>query len=324
MGTAPLFGVAALFAIVNGANDGSVLISSGLKVSSLRPVVAIATLLVALLLTPVVLGTRVATTLASGLVNFKGLDGELTFGVAVVGAIVVVMALSRIGVPTSLTLALIGGISGTGLALGLPVSWNVIGFVLIMGALAPLAGGVGGFMLSRMPGRLPSGNAVGRSIHLLHSLGFAILCVAYGANDGQKMLAVFAVTAGAASESAPEFAHLATIGLCFLGGTLLGLRRIAGTLGRKVAVVRPAETVAAQFSSATAVLATAVVGAPVSMTQAITGAVVGSSLIHGQGRVRWRTVFQIGIAWICTLPTAAAVAALIAILLRVSLEGVPA
>lgn len=313
-----LLGVAAAFAVVSGANDGAALVTSGLRIPGFAPVKAISLVAIALILTPMVMGTKVATTLAGQLVAFEGTRGAVALVVAVVTAVVVVGLCSRFGLPTSLTLALIGGVTGAGFGAGLPVSWAMIGFVLLLGALAPLLGGVGGYVLSGIPGRLPSDRALSRTIRTLHGVGFCLQCVAYGLNDGQKMLAVFAVLAGTASLAAgPDPVHLGIIGGCFVVGALGGLHRISGTLVRRATSARPSHVVAAELSSASTVLATGVLGVPVSMTQAISGALVGSGLTRGQRGVRWRVVIRLATAWVLTLPIAAATAASTALLVQI-------
>jgi PiT family inorganic phosphate transporter len=108
--------VAALFAVVAGANDGSSILASAVRVSGLRPWVSISILLAAVVLGPLVLfGTSVATTLAHRLVPFDARGGvHVVLLVAALAAMLVVFGLSRAGLPTSLTLALVGGISGAG------------------------------------------------------------------------------------------------------------------------------------------------------------------------------------------------------------------
>lgn len=307
--------LATVFAIVNGVNDGGALVTSSLRVSSIRPIVAVVTPVVALVVIPLVFGTKVATTLASRLVDFEGAQGEISFAAAVVGAIVVVAGLTRLGMPTSLTLALIGGIGGAGVASGFPMSWDIVIFVLAMGILAPVFGASGAYLLSRIPGRVPSGTTLNRWLLPLHAIAFGALCIAYGANDGQKMLAVFSILSGLGGGGSTA-SHLLIVGACFFAGTLIGLRRVSGTLARGIAPIRPTAAVAAEFSSAAAVLGSAAVGAPVSMTQALTGGLVGSSVSQGFRSVRWKTVFRVGTAWVVTLPLSAVVAAMTVSLIR--------
>jgi inorganic phosphate transporter, PiT family len=304
---AALLAVAALFAVLNGVNDGGTLVAMGLKVPALRPLAALLVLTAAVVTAPVVLGTAVATTLAERLVAFEGDTGQVALLAAIVAAVGVVAVLAQLSLPTSLTLALVGGITGAGWASGLPMSWTTVGFVLVMAAVAPAAGGVLAFWLTRL-GRRLSAPAAYRKVRRAHVVAFGLQCLAYGANDGQKMLAVFAVAAGAASVTAVPLL-LGVIGLLFLAGSILGLRRLSGTVATGLVPTRPASIVVAELASGTAVLASAGLGAPVSMTQAVAGGLVGTGVSEAYRRVRWKMALQVATAWALTLPTAFAVAA---------------
>lgn len=318
-----LLAVAAGFAVVNGANDGATLVAAGLKVPALSPLVAIAVLAAALVVAPLVLGTPVATTLADRLVSFEAEPGTIAGStgllIAVVTAVVVVTILTRRGLPTSLTLALVGGITGAGLGGGLPVSWVTFVVVALAGLVAPLLGTVGGFALARLSAVVPVRTDVTRRIKRVHTAAFTLQAVAYAMNDGQKMLAVGAIALSAGGvdtvtdgEVVLSGATLAGIAALFCVGLVGGLRRVAGTLGGGLLRARPSDAVAAELSSATVVLASATVGAPVSMTQSVAGALVGSGMSVSYRRVRWRAAGRLGLAWLITLPVSAALAAALA------------
>lgn len=298
--------LAAAFAVINGTNDGGTLVANGLKVSSLRPLTASGIVLAGIVVVPFLFGTGVATTLVGRLVVFEGRFGQLALAAAILAATLVTVALTRRGLPTSLTLALIGGITGAGLGAGLPVAWETVGLVLLLAALAPVVGGVIAYLLSGVPVPLPRGASGRRVVDNAHRLGFGLQCVAYGANDGQKMLAVFAIAAGQATGSVrPSWSLLLAIATLFVLGLMLGLPRIAAVINSGVMTSRPYDSVVAELSSATAVLGSAAVGMPVSMTQTITGGLVGVGTRTGLGRIRWEVVSRVGAAWALTLPLAA-------------------
>lgn len=314
MGTEAFLLAAALgFAVVNGANDGGALVATGLKVPSLPPVAAIAMLGVALVAAPLVVGTRVASTLATRLVSFS--DGgtrvaaETALLVAVLTAVAVVGLLSSRGLPTSLTLALVGGITGAGIGGGLPVSYATLALVLAAGLAAPVVGAAAGFALSRLGGLLPRRRPVGRRVRGAHLVAFALQCLAYAGNDGQKMFAVMAVATGGAQEVRLSFGDVTLLAALFTVGLVLGLRPAAATLSAEIVPARPPDAVAAEFASAGAVLGSAAVGAPVSMTQSVAAALVGAGMSHGHRRVRWRAAGRLGLAWVLTLPVSAGLAA---------------
>ncbi|MEX1178316.1 MAG: inorganic phosphate transporter [Nitriliruptor sp.] len=301
------------FAVVNGVNDGGALVSVGLDVRRLTPLTSLVVLAVAVAAAPVLIGTAVATTLTDRLVTLDGADGAIAMVVAVSVATVVTWALAARGLPTSLTLAVVGAIAGAGVGAQLPVSWATVGVVLLLGILAPLAGLALAWVLMRIAAALPSQGSIDRRTQRWHIGAFGLQCLAYGANDGQKMLAVVAVAAGTAGRGEVPAApwHLALIAIAFLIGATIGLRRVAGTLGGGVVAVQPHEAVVSELAAATVVLGTGAIGSPVSMTQAVAGGLVGVGGTRGWTRVRWTQVVRLGGAWIVTLPAAFVAAMLV-------------
>ena len=298
------------FAFVNGFNDGGALLVVGLRVRSVRPLGSLVVLAAAVVLTPLIVGTAVATTLVARLVDLEGEQGSLALLIAVVVSVAVSYGLARRGLPTSLTLALVGSIAGAGVGAGLAVSWVTVTVVLALAAAAPTAGLVLGWLLTKGVATLPAAKPLRGRIRLWQGVGFFLLCLAYGANDGQKMLAVAAVTfTSVHGVVEPTIGVLLLIGVIFFVGSAAGLPRFVRTLGGGVAPLQPTDAVISQFSAASVVLSTAALGAPVSMTQSISGTLVGVALPRGPGSVRWPAAMQIGVAWLVTLPLSLGLAA---------------
>jgi len=303
------FTLAATFALFTGFNDAGALVGLGLRLSArgLRPMPAVALLALAAAIAPAVLGTAVAATLGERLVGAPTLDSRttVTLTVAVTAAVLVTATLAARGLPTSLTLALIGGIAGAGLGAGLAVDWPIVGSVLLMAAIAPCVGALAALGVHRLLAVVPAYEGAGRRLRWLHTGALGMTCLAYGANDGQKMIAVYAaVQGGTAARYAASPLALATIGGCFLVGGLIGLPRLAAALAGRLGTGRPDAAVVTELSGAGVVLGTAAFGAPVSMTQSLSGAMVGTGLTGGSRRVRWGGVLRLGRAWLLTLPTA--------------------
>lgn len=300
--------VAGLFAIFCGLNDGATLLVTSLKLTSLRPIVVVLVLAAMVVVVPVVLGTGVATTLAGRLVSFQDAGGRIALLIAVLAACSVVVILSTRGVPTSLTLALIGGIVGAGLGGQLPIAWSWVAAVMLVAALAPLVAMLAAFAVVQLWAWSPLPGRVERQVRHAHRLGVAAQAVAYGSNDGQKMLAVFTLALPAAGVTGDRITVtpwvLSATGVLFCAGTLAGARRYGVRLGSGVLPLTPVHAATAQLSSAVVVAGSTAIGAPVSMTQAVTGALVGSGLSQGTGRIRWRHVLGIVGAWVLTLPVA--------------------
>ncbi|MEX2504627.1 MAG: inorganic phosphate transporter [Egicoccus sp.] len=307
-----LIAVAVAFAFVNGFNDGGALLSVGLSVRGHKPLTGLLVAAAAVAIAPLLVGTRVAETLANRLVTFDGSAGELALGVAVVAAVAVTWLLAARGLPTSLTLAVVGAIAGAGTGADLPVSWSVVWTVLLLAAVAPVAGLGVAWALARLVRAWPSKVPLNRRVRQWHPVGFGLQCLAYGANDGQKMLAVLAIAAGTSGSGGVPVVgwQLATVAGAFLVGSVFGLPRVARTLGSGVVPTRPHENVVTEVASATVVLGTGAIGSPVSMTQAIAGGLVGSAIGRGLGGIRWHAISRLGAAWVVTLPSAFATAAL--------------
>lgn len=316
-----LIAIAVVFAVFAGANDGGTLLAVSLKLDPVRPATVAVVLTLAVAAAPIVLGTRVATTLAGRLVHFDAgaeASADLALLLAVAGAVAVVALLSRGGLPTSLTLALIGGMLGVGLGGGLAVSWGWTVFVLAVAAVAPFAGLAMAVLILRLWHALSRRGSVGRQVRYAQLAGLALQGVAYGTNDGQKMLAVFALAVPAAIDDGrvvPPVWMVLAVGGLFAVGMLLGVRRYGMRLGSTVGAFTPVRAVTTQLSAALAVTGSAAAGAPASMTQSITGALLGSGLGAGMTRIRWDQAVKILVAWVVTVPVALAVVALPAALL---------
>ncbi|MGH3328567.1 MAG: inorganic phosphate transporter [Streptomycetales bacterium] len=286
-----------------GANDGGAILAIGLKLPRLRVWAALAALAGSLAVVPLVLGTAVAATFTNRLVSFGG--GRTAMVVGVLTALAVVVALSRSGQPTSLTLATVGGLTGAGAGYGLPVSTGWVVYVLALGVAAPVVGGVAAAGVSRLLPRFLAGGALGRA----HQAGFALECLAYAANDGQKMLAVVAIATVTASPADVPVGAIVVMAVLFAAGSVYGLPRAGRSLGGQILAVRPVHAVSAEIAAAGTVLGCAALGAPVSMTQSVAGGLIGAGVTHGPGRVRWHAATKIAVAWLLTLPVSILVAA---------------
>jgi PiT family inorganic phosphate transporter len=98
----------------------------------------------------------------------------------------------------------------------------------------------------------------------------------------------------------------------FAVGTVLGINTAADTLGGQISRAGPRDEVTAQLAASFAVLGSAALGAPVSMTQAVSGGLVGTGMQRGRRQVRWRVAEQLALAWVITLPSAAIIGAAVA------------
>ena len=244
---------------------------------------------------PLLVGTAVATTLAHRLVSFGGEDGRVALLAAVVTSLVVVYGLTRRGTPTSLTLALTGGIVGAGLGAGLPVQWPAIGKVLAIGIAAPLLSVPAGWLVYQIM-RGPVGRLVARRfISAAQYVGYLLQCLAYSANDAQKMVAIVAI--GTSAQLDPV---AATVRGQLAIAALFGVRHPAHRAGhgdarRRGRHVHPHAALHRHLDRLLVRRAgDSALGVPVSSTQAATGAAVGSGVATSPFCVRWNEVSRIG------------------------------
>ncbi|MFE3451501.1 anion permease [Nonomuraea sp. NPDC059194] len=298
--------VACLFAVVSGMNDGGALLATGLKLPTIRPIVGVLTLVLLTGLVPLV-SQQVALTFVTRLATFQGPNASRAMIIAVLSAIAVVLVLSHYGRPTSLTLAIVGGLTGAGLGAGLEVSAGSVLLVLAVGLLAPFAGAFAAWGATRLLVAVTTS----KGLSSWHWAGFVLQCVAYAANDGQKMLAVFLIALGSGGPSV-SFGAALLFGL----GTLYGMPKAGRTLSREIIVSRPLHGVAAELGSGVTVIGCAAAGMPVSMTQSIAGGLIGAGVALGGGRVRWYAAVKIVVAWVLTLPVAGLLACVTAFAFR--------
>ncbi len=311
----------ALFVLLTGANDGGALLAMGAKlpVRGLWQNALILTLFVSV--GPALLSTVVAETFVTRLVPLDQSGGARLMIIGVGAAMVVVAVLTASGLPTSLTLAVIGGLVGATAGSGDQVDVQVVILVLLAGFAAPLVGAVLGAIVVRLLARwAPRKTTVNRTVAMVHVIAFQVQCLAYALNDGQKMLAMTAVAAGLTDGRSSAWLLALPIGIGYLVGLIVGLPRLVHSLNHSVLQVRPEHAVSAEVSAGTAVLGAAAMGAPVSMTQALTGGIVGAGVgISGSSRIRWRAALRLALAWLLTLPSAVAVSALVAVMWKASI-----
>ncbi|MHB1802349.1 MAG: inorganic phosphate transporter [Actinomycetes bacterium] len=307
--TAALLLVAALaYAVACGANDGGMLVGLATRTGTIPPLLATVTMVVAVIAGPFVIGTTVANTLAHGLVSAAAPRRSGTVLVlAVLVSVLVVLVLSRWGLPTSLTLALVGGIVGAGLGAGLAVGWSRLVYVLVVALLAPLVAGGLAWVVALGFQHVPSGWLAGRGGAYGEVVVLLGQAVAYSATGAQAMVAILGVLADPRSTGVPvSLPGQLAVGAAFGVGLLVAVPRTARVVSERFVHVRRPSALISQSTSTVACLVSAGLGAPVSLTQATTGALLGGELRLAPHRVRWTEAVRIGRAWVLTLPTALA------------------
>jgi inorganic phosphate transporter, PiT family len=318
--------LAVAFAATNGLHDASNAIATLVATRAATPGRAIVLAAVFNLLGPLLLGAAVADTIG-GIVATSGSAAIAVIAAGLAGAVAWNLVTWRLGLPSSSGHALVGGLVGASLVEGgvHAVNWGgiehgrpvgVLGTLIAL-ALAPPLGALAALILVRAVRRLA--RRATRRLHGPVRAGewgmSAALAFSHGANDAQKSVGVIAalLVAGGQIDSlgaAPTWTKVA----CAAGltaGTALGGWRIIRTVGRRIYRIQPVEGLVSQTASAAVIFGASLAGAPVSTTQVVSSSVVGIGV--GRGRLRhvhWAVVRQIALAWLITMPIAAALGAL--------------
>ncbi|WP_320065591.1 inorganic phosphate transporter [Micromonospora sp. RTGN7] len=309
--------LAAVFVFVCGANDGGALLALALRHRAVAGIAMLGLLLAAIVAGPRLFGLDVAHAFTGRLVASGDRGGQPIVVIGVAAAVALVLVLTWRGVPTSVTLAIIGGLAGAGLGLGLMPSWSTLATMLGIGAAAPLVGGLLGYLLGVLAQRVPTTGRASATVRLAHVGAFGCQCLAYAANDGQKMFAVAAVAVAAVHGSAElSLPVLSAVAALFAAGALTSLRRMSRGATFSLSPPRPWQIVSAEIASSAAVFGTAGLGVPVSMTQSVAAGLVGVGASQGARRVRWQYAVPILISWLVTLPASFGMAAVAGLAVR--------
>jgi PiT family inorganic phosphate transporter len=314
---------ASLFGLISGFNDGGNLMASFTSGRVISPRVA-GLLLLFSLVGPLVLGTAVARTVGTNVIDLPA-QGELSFVLITLSPLCVVLLSLMFGIPTSMTLALVGAMLGWVLASGSQtgIHWTGVARILLGMPISVLGGGLLSLTVYRTVRRF-LGTRPHASLLSLARFQFvtaAVQAFAYGANDMEKTVGLIAVALSFPNRGQTvAFAGAAPIigafGF-FIAGALIGGSRVAGRVGLGVLKVRPMQALSQQLASGIVVSVLALAGAPVSMTQTIDGGLVGVGAALRASSVRWGIVREMLGSWLLTLPLALVFAAALHLAVRV-------
>ena len=312
-----VLGLAITFDYINGFHDTANAIATSVSTRALAPVWAIAMSATANF-AGALTGTAVAETIGSGLVETAAVT-QTVIAAALVGAIAWNLLTWRLGIPSSSSHALIGGLLGASLMAAGIGSWQIDGIVTKV--LVPLvASPVIGFTIAILfmallfnvfvrahPGRI---NGVFRRLQIGSA---AYMAFSHGSNDAQKTMGIMTlalVEAGILTSFEVPLWVILTAASAISLGTAAGGWRIIKTMGTKVVKLDPVHGFAAETTAATVIFGASRLGLPVSTTHIISSAIMGVGSADRIKAVRWGVARSIVIAWILTLPAAGATAGL--------------
>ncbi|BDI22118.1 inorganic phosphate transporter [Herbiconiux sp. L3-i23] len=327
--------LALFFDFTNGFHDTANAMATPIATGALKPKVAVA-LAAVLNLVGAFLSTEVAKTISGGIIR-EGDGGvqitpELIFA-GLIGAIVWNLLTWFFGLPSSSSHALFGGLIGAalvGAGIGAVDFGVVVSKVLLPALFAPvIAGGTAyvatkiAYSITRRHDGRPDGRGVFRYGQIFSS---SLVALAHGTNDAQKTMGVITLTliAGGLQDagSGPQFWVVAACAFAIAIGTYSGGWRIIKTLGTGLTAVKPAQGFAAETSTAATILASSHLGFALSTTQVASGSVIGSGLGRRGSSVRWSTAGRIAIGWVLTLPSAAVIGAIAALIASIGTVGI--
>jgi len=320
--------LALFFDFTNGFHDTANAMATPIATGALKPKVAVL-LAASLNLVGAFLSTEVAKTISGGMIREDQLSPDIfppIIFAGLIGAITWNMLTWLLGLPSSSSHALFGGLIGAtlvGVGASAIDTGVVLSKVILPALIAPLTAGIIAFAVTKIAygiTRRYDMKADGRDgFRWGQIFTSSLVALAHGTNDAQKTMGVITlalITVGWQSTSNPDpqlwvvFACALTIAL----GTYMGGWRIIRTLGKGLTDVKPAQGFSAETSTAATILASSALGFALSTTQVASGSVIGSGLGRRGSTVRWNTVGRIMIGWVLTLPAAGAVGAAAALI----------
>ncbi|HSK14718.1 MAG TPA: inorganic phosphate transporter [Gaiellaceae bacterium] len=317
--------VALFFDFTNGFHDAANAIATSVSTRALSPRAAVIFAAV-LNFAGAFLFLEVAATVATGIVDASVITLDVVLG-GVVGAIVWNLITWYLGLPTSSSHALIGGVSGAAVAangFGVMQWQGLVDKVAIPSLVAPIAGVVTAGLL--MLGilwiiRQRSPGVVNRVFRRLQVVSAGFVAFTHGTNDAQKTMGIIALALVASGHIALEEFYvplwvIVSAAAAMAAGTYAGGWRIIRTLGQRIAKLEPPQGFAAETATASILFVTARLGFPVSTTHTISGSVLGAGASRRLSAVRWGIAGNIFVAWLVTIPAAALVGAVMETLTR--------
>jgi PiT family inorganic phosphate transporter len=321
LSTPVLFGliaVALAFDFLNGLHDAANSIATIVSTRVLRPQYAVAWAAFFNFIAFLFFGLHVANTLGTGIISASVVDSNVIFG-ALMGAITWNLITWGLGIPSSSSHALVGGLVGAGMAkAGLSA---IVWHGLIPTTAAIVASPLIGFMLALLLVLALSWlllrwtpYAVDRTFQRLQFVSASLYSLGHGGNDAQKTMGIIAVLLYSQGHLGSEF-HVPfwVVIACQLAmalGTLFGGWRIVKTMGSKITRLTPMQGFCAETGGAITLFGATWLGIPVSTTHTITGAIIGVGAARRMSAVRWGVANNIVMAWIITIPASAAIAAM--------------
>ena len=316
--------LALAFDFLNGFHDSANSIATIVSTRVLSPKVAIVWAAFFNFIAFLFFGLHVANTIGKGIVDIATVDNMTIFG-ALVGACGWNLITWYLGLPTSSSHALIGGMIGSAMVKSGSGSlvWSGIIKTVIFIFVSPVLGlilGLGFGIAVYWAFRKSAPSQVDHVFRKGQLISAAFYSLGHGGNDAQKTMGIIASLLFSAGILGGKFyIPFWVVMACYTAialGTMFGGWRIVKTMGQKVAKLKPVDGFCAEFGAAITLFISSGFGIPVSTTHTITGAIMGVGSIRRLSAVKWGVAGRIVWAWILTIPCSAVISALSYALIR--------
>ncbi|WP_096702674.1 inorganic phosphate transporter [Magnetospirillum sp. 15-1] len=309
---------ALVFDFLNGLHDAANSIATVVSTRVLSPKYAVAWAAFFNTIALVFFTTSVAKTIGTGIVEPGLVDTHVIFG-ALMGAIVWNVVTWGLGIPSSSSHALIGGIAGAGIAKGgfsalVPAGFIKTGSAIVLSPMIGLVLAMALILVVSWMCRRTAPFVVDRRFRILQFFSAAMYSLGHGGNDAQKTMGIITALLFSQGLLHGEFhVPIWVAVLCQIAmglGTLFGGWRIVKTMGSRITDMKQIDGFCANAAGAATLFGATWLGIPVSTTHTITGAIIGVGSARKVSGVRWHIAGNIVVAWVITIPAAGSVAAL--------------
>ena len=307
---------AVTFDFLNGFHDSSNIVATPIASRAMSPRAVLLLAAAAHFVGPFLFGVAVAKTIGEGLVDPAHVTLPVVIA-AMLSAVVWNIITWLLGVPSSSSHALVGGLIGAvAISNGL-AAVNMQGLTKIVIALfiSPVLGLITSYILMNLTRFLARGATprINRFFKRAQVVTAVALALSHGANDAQKTMGI--ITLGLVIEGAidsfavPLWVIAISAGMIALG-TATGGWRLIKTLGGRIYKIRPVDGFVSQIAGAGVILGAAMFGGPVSTTQVMSSAIMGAGAAQRVSKVRWQVGYEMLVAWVLTIPLSALLAVL--------------
>ncbi len=300
--------LALCFEFINGMRDSSNIVATMISSRTFRPQTALGITAVAEFVGPLLFGVTVAKTIGDDIVASQALSLQ-ALAVGLVGAIAWNLVTWFLGIPSSSSHALIGGLVGAALISSGMGAIKFSGFQKVLAALfiSPMVGFFFGYLVLKMIYYLSQNASPRINDFFKRSQLFTAVALAFshGTNDAQKTIGIITlslVIGGELADFSVPFWVIILSAATMAIGTSLGGWRLIRTLGGKFYKIRPVHSFATQLTSGLVILSASAIGLPVSTSQVVSSAIIGIGASERFGKVRWGVAGDILTAWLITIP----------------------